>query len=376
MKQFRSAVKYFFTHADILLLTLCLAASVFGVIVIGSATHSYNTMSYVYTQCIAIFIGVTLFVLFSIIDIEVITDRWRLLFLFNVLFILTLLFWGVEGDTGNKSWLRFFGFGIQPSEVVKISFTVLLAKQTAYLKSGNLSSIPSVAQLVLHFLLIFGLILVVSADLGSALVYLVIFVAMLFTAGLKLRWFIIGVVALTAVSPVIWNNLADYQKERIMAPYDPTIDPSGLGVNWQPNQSKIAIAAGKFTGMGLYNGSQSQSDNLPFKHTDFIFAVIGEELGMLGCIAVILLLLAIIIRCVYVGLRSNDNMGCYICIGFAAMLLFQSFENIGMCIGITPVIGLTLPFFSYGGSSIVTLFAAMGIVSGIKMRPKPKRRYY
>jgi rod shape determining protein RodA len=116
-------------------------------------------------------------------------------------------------------------------------------------------------------------------------------------------------------------------------------------------------------------GTQSQSSNLPFKHTDFIFSVAGEELGMIGCAVIIFLLVAIIIRCIYVGVKSKSYMNMLICTGIASMLIFQTFENIGMCIGITPVIGITLPFFSYGGSSIVTTFASLGIVSGIRMRP-------
>ena len=147
---------------------------------------------------------------------------------------------------------------------------------------------------------------------------------------------------------------------------------------WQANQSKIAIASGKLFGQGLFNGAQTQSGAVPQQHTDFIFSVAGEELGLIGCLIIILLLILIICRCIYVGIKANDTQNGLICIGIAAMLIFQTFENIGMCIGLTPVIGLTLPFFSYGGSSILTLYAAMGIVSGIKMRPKPNiiTRYY
>ena len=133
----------------------------------------------------------------------------------------------------------------------------------------------------------------------------------------------------------------------------------------------MALASGRIFGTGLYQGTQTQSGSIPYQHTDFIFAVAGEELGMIGCLVIIALLTAIIVRCVRTGLRSQSNLGALVCIGIAAMLAFQTLENIGMCIGVAPVIGLTLPFFSYGGSSIITMFAAMGIVSGIKMRPKP-----
>ena len=220
----------------------------------------------------------------------------------------------------------------------------------------------------------FGLIILASSDLGSALVYLFIFVVMLFLGGLQLRWFAAGIACVAALTPLAWHFfLTDKQKDRILAPYVSSIDPSGLGVTWQANQSKIALGSGQFTGQGLYNGAQTQAGSVPQQHTDFIFSVAGEELGFLGCVLIIALLMFIIIRCIQVGLRSNDPLGLLVCTGIAAMLIFQTFENIGMCIGITPVIGLTLPFFSYGGSSIITLYAAMGIVAGVKMRPKPAR---
>ena len=161
-----------------------------------------------------------------------------------------------------------------------------------------------------------------------------------------------------------------------MAPYFPeTVDPTGLGITWQVNHSKIALASGGFWGQGFMNGTQSQSDALFAKHTDFIFSVAGEEFGAIGCIVIIILLLTAIIRCIYIGLKSNNYMNTVICCGMAAMLGFQTFENIGMCLGLTPVIGLTIPFVSYGGSSIISCFAAIGIVSGIRIRPNPIRRY-
>ncbi|MCC8357156.1 MAG: FtsW/RodA/SpoVE family cell cycle protein, partial [Oscillospiraceae bacterium] len=231
----------------------------------------------------------------------------------------------------------------------------------------------SVLQITLHFGFRFVLLLGVSDDLGSALVFFFIFLVMAFASGLKLYWFVFGAEAMAVVIPIAWNNvLTTNQKERILAPYIPdVVDPDGYGITWEQTHAKLALASGRLTGTGLYQGSQTQSEAIASKHADYIFAAIGEELGMIGCLVVIGLLLAIIIRCVVVGLRSNSTMGMLICFGVAAMLTFQMFENIGMCIGLTPVIGLTLPFFSYGGSSLFSTFAAMGIVSGIHFRPKP-----
>ncbi len=375
MKKYWPAAKEFFKRADMLLFSLCLISSIFGIVVISSATASYNTSKYVLVQCLALILGIFLFVLLTVIDLDILADKWPLLLAFAVSFILILVPFGQDDGTGNRSWLRFFGIGIQPSEVVKVVYIVLMAKQISYLKEyKNLNNIMSVAQMLGHFLLFFGLIVVISSDLGSALIFFFIFLIMLYVAGLKLYWFILGIAAVAAITPFAWEHvLKDYQKERILAPYDPSIDPGGFGIKWQSNQSKIALASGQLTGTGLYQGPQSQSSALSAKQTDFIFAVVGEELGLIGCCIVVLLLLAIIFRCIQVGLRSKNTMSMLVCFGVAGAVLFQSFENIGMCIGITPVIGITLPFFSYGGSSTFSMMAAMGLVSGVKFRPKPER---
>lgn len=368
-------IKHFFKRADMVLLTLCVISSFFGLVVIYSATLSYDTAQYVIIQFGAIILGIGLFVLFTIIDIDIFADKWIILFSFCVLLLVILQIFGVDDNTGNKAWLRFLGIGIQPSEIIKVIFIILLAKQASYLKEFNRLSSPfSVIQLVAHFLFFFGMLIVISGDLGSALVYLFIFIVILYASGLKLYWFAIGVAAVAAVTPLLWTYvLKDYQKERILAPYVSSIDPTNTGVNWQPFKSKLALASGQLTGTGLGNGTQAQSSAFPAKETDFIFGVIGEELGMLGCLAVLVLLISIIVRCVYVGIKSRNTMNMLVCFGVAATIGFQTFENIGMCIGIAPVIGITLPFFSSGGSSVVSLFAAMGIVSGIKYRPKPER---
>lgn len=377
MKKTMSWLGDYFRRADMPLLFLCVACSVFGIIVISSAVSTYNNPAkYIIVQSLALCIGIVLYVVMTVIDVDILADKWVFLAVFNVLFLSTLIFFGEESETGNSGWLRFFGIGIQPSEVVKITYIIIMAKHISYLKEyKDLNSVVSVAQLVVHFIAIFGLLLVTSRDLGSALVYFFIFAVMLFAGGLKLNWFAIGLAGIAAVTPIIWNHfLEDYQKARILAPYNPeAVDPTGYGVTWHANQSKLALASGRLTGTGLGNGPQSQSDAIFAKHSDFIFAVVGEELGMIGCCAVLLLLLLVIIRCVMVGLRSRNTLSMLVCFGVAATVTFQTFENIGMCIGIAPVVGITLPFFSYGGSSLFSMFAAMGLVSGVRYRPKPER---
>lgn len=375
MKLKFSHIRDFLKRTDLLLFFLCLAASLMGIVVISSATRTMDGITYVPVQTAALIIGIVLYFAFTVIDLDIIADQWPLLLVTEIVLFLLLIPFGDAGDTGNKSWIRFLGIGIQPSEIVKIIYVVLSAKHITYLKNyRNLNSVLSVGQLAAHFGLLFLLLLGISSDLGNALIFFFIFIAMMFVAGLKLYWFVFGVAAMAIVIPLAWNHVftAD-QKERILAPYDPTIDPLGYGVNWEANNAKLALSSGRLTGTGLGQGVQTQSDAIASKHADYIFASAGEELGMIGCLIMFGLLLAIIIRCVYVGLHSQSTFGMLTCFGIAAAFFFQVFENIGMCIGVTPVIGVALPFFSYGGSSLFTSFAAMGIVSGIHYRPKPSQ---
>ena len=377
MKKFLPQLRDFVRRADMFLFTVSVICAVYGIIVISSATKSYENGSaqFVIVQTLALFLGILLFIIMTIIDVDIFAQHWTWLYGLSALLLLSLIPFGAVSDTGNNGWLRFFGIGIQPTEIVKLAYIIVLAKQLAYLKEyKNLNSVTSIAQIVGHFILMFGLILVTAQDLGSALVYFFIFAVMLFVAGVKIYWFIMGAAAIACMVPIFWTYfLEDYQRNRILAPYDPSIDPDNTGINWQQNQSKIALASGQLTGTGLGEGTQSQSNAIPGKHTDFIFAVIGEELGLIGACLVLLLLMIIVVRCIQIGLRSGNTMSMLVCFGVAATVVFQTFENVGMCIGIATVVGITLPFFSYGGSSLFSMFAAMGLVSGIKYRPKPTR---
>lgn len=377
LKKFLPQLRDFVHRADMFLFTMSVICALYGIVVIASATKSYENGSaqFVIVQTLALVLGMMLFIAMTVIDVDIFAQHWTWLYGLSALLLLSLIPFGAVSDTGNNGWLRFFGIGIQPTEIVKLAFIIVLAKQLAYLKDyKNLNSVTSVAQIVGHFILMFGLILVTAQDLGSALVYFFIFAVMLFVAGVKIYWFIMGAAAIACMVPIFWTYfLEDYQRNRILAPYDSSIDPDNTGINWQQNQSKIALASGQLTGTGLGDGTQSQSNAIPGKHTDFIFAVIGEELGLIGACLVLLLLMIIVVRCIQVGLRSGSTMSMLVCFGVAATVVFQTFENVGMCIGIAPVVGITLPFFSYGGSSLFSMFAAMGLVSGIKYRPKPAR---
>ena len=344
-------------------------------IVSGNAPLTIRVLE---VQTWAIVIGVIFFILFTYIDINIIADKYRPLLLFSVLFILTLYFWGVGGGiegAGSRAWLRFGDIGVQPAEVVKITFTIIIAKMmTNYKERKNLNTIMSLSKIMLVFIMLFSIIMYIARDVGTSLIYIFIMVAMLFVGGVKLRWFALAGVFAVILTPFFWYYmLPERYQMRILVAFFPQLEPERLGFLWQPDLSIEAISSGGFTGQGLGNGRITQAGTIPAQHTDFIFSVAGEELGFVGCLVVILLLVIIIVRCIYIGLESNNPLGLLVCVGIATKFIAQMFMNLGMALGILPVIGVTLPFFSYGGSSIVTSFAAMGIVSGIKMRPNPVR---
>ncbi len=372
MRRLLRQFKAFFQKGDIWLLTLCLITSVFGLVIVASATNYLGSMRYIVVQAVAICLGVVCYVFFTLVDIEILAERRQLLTLFNVLFIGMLLIWGIETG-GNRSWLRFsfLPFDIQPAEICKFTFIIVIAK-TMSIYQNKVSSLKCVSHISAQLLLIVGMIVVISKDAGVALTFVFIFCVIAYVGGVKIWWILGGLGTVGAAAPYLWSHLmSNYQKERILMLFDPSIDPQGIGVRYQTKLSLRYFAGGGLTGQGLFHGSMTQSGSIREQRNDFIFSVAGEELGMLGCILVLCLLLAIVLRCIYIGLKSPNYMNRLICIGIAAMLVSQVGVNVGMCLGVFPVVGLTLPFFSYGGSSIVTMFIAMGIVSGIKMHPAP-----
>ena len=372
MKRFRKLMWDIFHKGDMVLLILCIIATIFGIVMISAVRGEDSSSRNMTIQIGTLIGGVLLYFFFTAFDIEILSGQRTLLFLFNFFFIGLLLIFGVEGDSGNRSWLQFpfLPFNIQPAEVCKISYIILLAK-TMSLNQTRVSSLGTFLKLLFHALAITGFNLVISRDLGVSLIYLFIFMAMAFLGGTKLRWLGIFLILVAMASPFLWEyGLAEYQKDRIMALFDDSIDPSGWGVLWQTTMNRKTLQTGGLTGLGLYNGKYSDSD-LPARHTDSIFSAVGEQLGFFGCLFVLLILLAIVARIYYIAMHTEDYTNHLICIGVASMMLFQIMINIGVCLGMVPVIGLALPFISYGGSSILTSFIAMGIVSGIKMRPAP-----
>lgn len=366
-------------QVDLVLLALCTGTTLFGCLMIASATRYTGSYKNVIVQIAALGLGIVAYILMSMLDLNEIGKHWKWLLGGSLVLILLLKTpLGMDGGTGNRAWLglKNFPVNLQPVEIVKITFIIVLARQLQYLQEQrDLKSIPSVGTLAGHLVLVVGLYAAISGDMGSALVLIFIFACMCFVAGVAKRWFVLGLLGGGFAFYVLWetDKINPYMKDRFLTLFDHNMDP--LGIGWQQTRSLLALGGGKLTGQGLFNGTQTQSASawsLPARHTDFIFSVIGEELGLLGCLLTILLLAAIIFRCVLIARHAQTKTDMYICVGVAAMLIFQTISNIGMCLFVMPVIGLTLPFISYGGSSIVTLFAAMGMVSGIQKRTRPE----
>lgn len=375
----REVLSDFIRQADLVLLGLCIISTLFGMLLIASATNYQGLggmLRYVLMQGVAACIGIVGYILLSMVDVELLVKHWKLILGFNIVFILLLRSpFGVDDGTGNLAWLKFpfVPFSIQPAEVVKVSFIILLSKQFEWVKDQRreLKSLGSVMFPAAHMLFMLVLIYGVSNDMGSALVYVFIFLCVALVAGVAWRWFAIGGLCGAAGIAGLYflDKIPPYMINRFHALFDHSFDPRGAG--WQQTRSLLALGSGGWFGQGLFNGTQTQSryaSSLPERRTDFIFSVAGEELGFFGCLLIIILLTAIILRCLWVAHSASSDYARYVCVGMAGMLIFQTLENIGMCLFVMPVIGLTLPFFSYGGSSIVTLYAAMGIISGIKKR--------
>ncbi|MCL2030974.1 MAG: FtsW/RodA/SpoVE family cell cycle protein, partial [Oscillospiraceae bacterium] len=287
---------------------------------------------------------------------------------FNIGVMLLLIPFGARVG-GNTSWLIIPGlpFNIGAPEVAKAGFILLMAVQM-YRFRENVSGILPVAGYFVHTVFMMGLIMTLSDDLGVALIYVAILLAMMFGAGVKAVWFAVAAAAGAAIVPVVWSLLSDSRRSRILIILNPMMDPEGSG--WHTLLSMRTLSGGGLTGQGLYNGIYTQRGNFPGLHTDFIFAACGEELGLLGCAALLLLLTGITVRVLLIARRARNGLGALVCFGVAGMMIFQVFENALMCAGVTPVIGIPLPFISYGGSSNVVMYAAMGMISSVKRHPR------
>lgn len=366
-QQLRTAIR----KGDWILLLLCIITTSFGCLMIASTTNYIESYRYIIMQIVAAVIGIIAYALMSSVDIEFIMEKRTWLVVFNILFLCLLIPFG-ETIGGNRSWINLpiLPFNIQVAEICKITYILIMASvMTAH--KERISSVKSIWSMAFQLALLAGLNMVLSGDLGVTLIFVFIFIVMAYTGGVSLLWFAAAAALIAVAFPVIWPRLDEYQRLRIEVLFNPELDAAGTGVRWQSNLSLRSLTGGSMTGQGLFNGHRTQNMPLQGQHTDFIFSAIGEELGYVGCMLVLLLLGLIIARCIWVGIRSQNYTRRLICFGAAAALIFQTLINIGMCTGVGPVIGLTLPFISYGATSLVSLYLMLGLVSGVFARPAP-----
>ncbi len=361
--------KKFLKNLDFTLIIAVVLLNIIGLVMIASATYTKNQsiVNSWYLQRQTLFLLFNVFiVVFSLrFDYKQFERIAMPLYWFNLLMLLAVMFVG-QTALGAQRWIQIGPISFQPSEFSKLIMIIVMAKAIDERKDDFTSiwdALPIFGIMFIPFLLILK-----QPDLGTSLVFIAVILAMLFIAGIPAKLYYYLTVAGVFLAPVFWYLLKDYQKQRILVFLDPEKDPYGSG--YHIIQSKIAVGSGMVSGKGLFAGTQSQLNFLPENHTDFIFAVIGEELGFLGILIVLLLYAIIIYRGIKIATEAKDDFGALLAIGIVAMLVFQILVNIGMTTGIMPVTGIPLPFLSYGVSSLTTNMICIALLLNIHMRHK------
>ena len=346
------------------LLALTLILCALGVVQIYSATHGTEFRDAWWKQVIWVGAGVVVLLLAAGVDYHHLLEKVSWLYGLSLATLVAVLVVG-ERIFGSKRWIPLFdGFRIQVSEPVKVVIILLVARYLAGVKTDRLG--------LGDFLKLCGLVAVPTLlvmqqpDLGTSLTYGVILLAGVFLAGLPARHWLAIALTGAILLPVGWSLLKDYQKARIYTFVNPNRDP--LGAGYQVIQSKIAVGSGGLWGKGVTQGSQTQLRFLPVPHTDFLFAAFGEEHGFAGVVFALGLYFLLLMQIVQNAQQAPDRAGVYVCMGVAALLLFQLLVNVGMVIGRMPTTGLPLPLMSYGGSSTLAVFAMLGLVNSVRLQ--------
>ena len=361
-------IKNSIKNLDFLLLLIVGIISAIGIVMVMSATKSFDSRRYVIVQVAAFLIGIVMIYVIVKLDYEFIGSLWGAIFVFNIAALVLVLILGRGAEeTGTQGWIIFGPVGIQPAEFVKLGFIMTLSKHISKVKD-DLNNLKNVLLLLLH-LAVPVLLILLQPDAGTAMVFVFIFIMMIFMAGLHWRYILGGAGICAAAAPIAYYFVLDgFQQNRILNFLYPERDPLGSG--YQVLQSKIAIGSGRIFGKGLFQGTQTQLEFLPEKHNDFIFAVIGEEFGIIGSIIVVALLFCLVMRIFHIARLAKNDMGMLICVGVASMYLFHAVESICMTMGLLPVTGIGLPFISYGGSSMLTCVMGIGLVLSVGTRRK------
>ncbi len=357
----RTGIKNYLFGLDKVIILVALALSAFGVVVIRSAASSIPRC--VPVQIMGICLGLVCMLIIARMDFDWLGDLSPAIVTVSCVLLLFTAFFG-KTTGGNTNWISLGKIDVQPSEFAKAAFIVTMSAHLSRF-DGETIRFKDLLLVCVHFLLYFVPI-VLQKDIGSALIYAGVFVVLLFVAGVQYRYFLIAGVGILSAIPIVWQFLQQYQKSRIIYGFQPELDPLHYG--YQPLVSRMALASGKFTGMGYMEGLQIQNDLLPAKHTDFIYAVVGEEFGFVGCVSVLAGIMLIVGLIFLAVAKTESPKGKLICIGSASVIILQTCINIGMVLGLSPVIGVTLPFMSYGGSSVLSSFIILGLVQSVRVK--------
>lgn len=365
----------YFKQFDYPLFIAVLLLSAIGLIALRSAIGEAEVESVWLKQLICLCIGVVLAVTISAIDYKDFKTLGIVLYMGSILLLVLVLLIGDERH-GSRSWLPFpIINSFQPSEPAKVAFAVVVPVFLERLKEGKDIG-KNVVKLLIYTMLPIGLVLL-QPDVGTAIVFAFAFIVMLFIYGIPYKVFLFAMGAFAAAVPLLWFFIIPKEshiRERIMTFIFPETDLLGTGM--QVYNSKMTIGSGQLFGKGIFYNIQAKSSGLtssyyvPEKQSDFIFSVIGEEMGFAGSMLVIALVFFILYRCIYIAMNSRDAYGSFLVICITSMLGFHFIENIGMCIGILPVTGIPLPFVSQGNSSLVTNFLNVGLLLSVSMRRK------
>ncbi len=359
--------KRFLKRIDYELLFATLAIIIYSLIIISSATH-VNTPSderfwYVQRQGIFALVNIGFAALFLNFDYRGLQNYGKKLYIINLVMLLAVMLFG-QAALGAQRWIQLGPISIQPSEFSKLIMIICMAA-VLETKVGALNSLQELLPVAVFVGIPFLLVLK-QPDLGTSLVFMAIFFGMIITCGIQLK-LLFGIFAAAITSmPILWQFLKDYQKTRIMVFLDPNVDPLGSG--YHIIQSKIAIGSGMLFGKGIFEGTQSQLNFLPENHTDFIFAVVGEEFGFVGAVILLLLYLVVLWRGIQIAKKARDMFGRLLAVGITSMLAFHVLVNVGMTTGIMPVTGIPLPLMSYGISALTTDIWAIAILMNVHMR--------
>ena len=350
-------------ECDKVLLILVFTSSLFGAFAILSATRFTGSTGDFTTQLFSIFLGLAAAVFISLFDYSVFLKYWYIAAALGFIPVILTFFIGfAPAGTDDKAWLKFFGMSFQPSELLKMMFLVTFAAHLEKVKD-KINKPTTLIPVCIHGF--FPAVLIhFQGDDGTALVFVIMALGMLYAAGLHIGYFLAALGSAVVASPFVYFFIMnDDQRSRIINMFNINADIQGAG--YQQYRARVALANGGFFGQGYMKGDLTGVGGVPYGYNDFIFSSIGEELGFLGCLTVIILLSAIALRTLAIAKMCHKKSGAYICVGFFAMILTHIIVNIGMNISLLPVIGITLPFFSAGGTSLLCLFIGVGIVLSV-----------